>query len=169
MIIVPGFLKQSGKLKIPEARAQKSNPFTGAFYVIGSENDGRLKIKVDRGYVNGLEPVTKKNELIGGDENSQPEIEETAAYDSINRCYICIKMAVDEKTGLMAAKKQSDVKSSNLTIVAVDDFHSNDKTIHFHPIAIAIKDHGIKQLAYHDLLHVAIKQYGIFRHFMIAS
>lgn len=168
-MIIPGFIKESKPLKIPEYRKPRGNFFMGAFFVTGSSDGAKITIQIDRGFVNGIEPVTQAGALIGGDGNNQPTLELAAAYDDANRCYICIQVGIDSATGLMTAKKQADATANNLGIIAVKDFQSQDPTVHYHPIAIDHKDHGIKQLAYHDLLHVPIKQYGKFRHFMIAS
>lgn len=168
-MIIPGFIKESKSLKIPEYRKPRTNIFQGAFFVSGYSDGSNLTIQVDRGYVNGLEPVTPSGDLIGGDGDKQPTIELRASYSDLNRCYICLQVGINQGTGLMTAKKQADVSSDMLGIVAVKDFHSSDPSVHYHPIAIDHKDHGLRQLSYHDLLHVAIKQYGTFRHFMVAS
>jgi len=168
-MILPGFIKESKALKIPDYRRQKSNLFMGAFYVDGSNLNGVMTVQVDRGYVNGLEPVSESGDLIGGNDDSQPYLNLKAKYDSMNRCYICIKLQIDPASGLMVARTQADVTPINLTIEAVDDFHSDDPAIHYHPIALEKKEQGFRQLAYHDLLHVSVKQYGAFRHFMVAS
>jgi hypothetical protein len=168
-MIIPGFIKESTPLKIPEYRKQRANFFQGAFYVSGSSDGINLNIQVDRGFVNGLEPVTDSGDLIGGAGDGQPSLQLKVSYDDADRCYICLRLGIDPATGLMKARKQADVTMETLGIVAVDDFHSDDPAVHYHPIAIDHKDHGLRQLSYHDLLHATVKQYGSFRHFMLAS
>lgn len=168
-MIIPGYIKESKPLKIPEYRKQRTNIFQGAFFVSGYADATSLTIQVDRGYVNGLEPVTPSGDLIGGDGNKQPTLQLQSFYDDSNRCYICLKVGINKDTGLMTAKNQADVTPYTLGIEATKDFHSTDPSVHYHPIAIDHKDHGLRQLSYHDLLHVAIRQYGTFRHFMVAS
>jgi hypothetical protein len=167
--IVPGYISKPKTLEKPDSQVQPRSVFWGAFYCSGATVSGLMTLQVDRGYVNGLEPVTSKNELIGGTDIYQPFMQFQPSYDDLGRAYICIKMAIDPITGLMKAQTQKDVTPATLTIDVMQTFISSDPAVHYHPIAIDHKDHGFKQMTYHDYLHVSIKQYAVYRHFMIAS
>lgn len=123
--------------------------FTGAWDVSGSVTDGKVNVTVGRGTVNGFEPIVS-GVPIGGNGQPPPSIIGTAEYDKNDRCYICIKIKVDKKTGKMKVppgEEDLTIKISKHTKLG----ESSDYWLH--PIALITKSGALGQIAYFDYLH----------------
>ena len=169
MNIFPLGRQQKAKLGFPTNPRNARFAFRGSFYVDGSIGTTSSNVTIDRGYVNGLEPVLGTgNILISGDPNTQiqPALSDTTDSDI---AWICLQIAVDPKTGVMVAQNQASVTTANLTISLEETVDNADPSVYHHPIAVYKSGMGITQISYFDFLHISIVVDNIPRHLMIAS
>jgi len=121
-----------------------------------------IKASISLGYVNGIEPT------IGSSRISDKDVYYTGAlkFDTYKRCYIGVVIKVNTNGKMLAIKQ--DQAENNLFIEARANNISNPDEC-FHPLAIWHEKQGLHQLAFHDLLHISIIQYGRPRSLIFSS
>ncbi|NBQ47135.1 MAG: hypothetical protein EBU33_01570, partial [Sphingobacteriia bacterium] len=109
-----------------------------------------------RGTVNGYEPILNGSPIsgVGADgkmrSGGPPCLSDDAKFDKYGRCYVCIKIKVDPKTGKMKLPPTED----DLTVKITDKPRLGESDKYWlHPIAIFTKDGRMGQVAYFDYLH----------------
>jgi hypothetical protein len=136
------------------------NNFEGAWAVSGgfsqSKSSRRISISVGRGTVNGYEPIINGSPVsgIGADgkmmKGGPPTLSADAEFDKYGRCYVCIKVKVDPKTGNMKTPPTEDDLSIKITSKPKLE---EDESYWLHPIAVFTEDGRMGQVAYFDYLH----------------
>jgi hypothetical protein len=162
MIVLAVKKKKSVPLVRPDSTRTPRRSFRGAFYVEGYLDRNVLKGRIGRGFVNGIEPMIADKKI--SDEGAI--FEYPISFDAYDRAYIGVSINL-KPDGSMVATKQEKAEN-NLTISLQGNILSPANT-HFHPIAIWHKQYGLHQVAYHDLLHISIKQFGKPRSLIFAS
>lgn len=147
--------------------------FRGAFR-ISFEGE---KIKVGRGFVNGLEPLIEKIPITGTDKLPPPSLAlKEDKFDETGRSWICIIGKVDPKSGrIVEPKKGTDGKTSGkleLWIEQRDNRTDPDDLLAIKPIAMlkrpAKEKKGfgtLHQIALFDYQHRSAFQNKRWRHF----
>jgi len=149
--------------------------FRGAWYVsggiIGQGDAAKITVWVDRGYVNGLEPMIGKTVMSGGSQSSPPSVTVPAKFDSEGRAWVGILIQIDPSTGNLRHTTQATMTEKDLTIaVRTSAFlPSADGSSFFHPIAVIRQNSSPIQIAYFDYQWGTMQQHGIWRHFLIPA
>ncbi len=162
MIVLAVKKKKPEPLIRPDSTRTPRRSFRGAFYVEGYLDQNLFKGKIERGFVNGIEPMIGSKKI--SDEGAI--FQHPISFDAYNRAYIGVIIKL-KPNGAMMATNQGNAEN-NLIIGLQGNIFSPANT-HFHPIAIWHKTHGLHQLVYHDLLHLSIKQFGKPRSLIFAS
>lgn len=147
--------------------------FTGAWAVSLSGSS----ITVNRGFIDGIEPVIDDRPISGitskgePDPKGQPSLKlKLDEFTAAGKSFIAIRLKTDA-TGKIIAPEG---KSPEMTIVQTKNLNSpEDDTVHLHPIAMLRrppKDKSVFgtliQIAYFDYQHRSAKQNGKLRHFL---
>ena len=163
-----GISLRSAGNKILVGVRQKNSGYSGAWAVTGSVNQDGLSVKVNKGLVNGIEPVIGEDP-IGGVlpdgtlcENGQPVLK-----GSVNgRVYVCLKITPDKNGRIEYNEKEVKLgKESSLTVEVVSAFlgrgnggEGESSKSWYHPLAIFDQCGLVAQLAYFDYFYKAYKK-----------
>ena len=127
------------------------------FRVNGSIDSGGVNVTIDMGFVNWREPKIGGQKIGGwgtdGKRFPQPILSDSLKYDEYHRCYISLKVKVDDD-GTMPADPPEDY----LTIVVTNKRtcnHDYGPGYWLHPIAVINKSDRPKivQCVHYNLLH----------------
>lgn len=155
--------------------AAKEPLFRGAWYVsggiIGQGSKAMITVWIDRGYVNGLQPMIGKILMSGDAQSPPPAITVPAKFDAEGRAWVGILINIDPATGNLRNTTQAKLTENDLTISiqTTTIIPSANGSIFFHPIAVIRKNLSPIQIAYFDYQWGTVQQHGIWRHFLIPS
>ena len=123
--------------------------------------DSNIIVTVGRGTVNGYEPIVSGFPIsgIGADGNMRdggpPSIRGKFELDVYGRCYVCIKLKINPKTGKMNVPPTE----SDLTIkISKHTELGESEEYWWHPIAVFSRGGVLAQVAYFDFIHYASKR-----------
>lgn len=136
--------------------------FPHPFRMQVSVKDGKVEVTFNRGYVNWAEPKVAGSPMSGddpakgGSRGAPPILKGSLEYDKYNRCYICLKVRVDDD-GTMP----KDPDESYLSIVVSKGTrrgHSLGGEYWLHPLGVIAKGADgnppvFCQNVYFNLLH----------------
>jgi hypothetical protein len=146
----------------PDSTRTPRRSFRGAFYTEGFLDRNEFRCKIDRGFVNGIEPMIGNKKI--SDEGAV--FQYPISFDAYERAYIGVIIKLKPNGAMMATNQAS---AQNNLIIGLQASIFPPANAHFHPVAIWHKTHGLHQLVYHDLLHISIKQFGKPRSLIFAS
>jgi hypothetical protein len=145
------------------------NSFVGAFKVSGGiyrNGDTReISVTVGKGTVNGYEPIVRGRAISGTGSDGRlhrdgPPVITGRAEFRDRRCFVCIKVKVDMRTGKMPLPPGEE----NLTVVISKNIKNGESPEYWlHPIALFTEPYttseGVEvsselhQIAYFNLMH----------------
>lgn len=123
---------------------RRAPSFCGAWYV---SRAGQDKLRVARGFVNGMEPVISGLPISGPDAT----LAVPKAQDPAKPRWVCVRVKVD-KDGKMLAKPDA-VTEDNLTVVLSGAPFVHAGELADHPLACLVGE-TLWQIAYFDYQHM---------------
>lgn len=159
--------------------------FNGSWQVRGGVVNSEIRVTVDRGFVNGYEPIVNGVPIGGvkrdGKFVGQPTVRGSADYDKYGRVYVSLRVRVpvwkeaasdapgDWEDGKMVTPPTED----DLTVVVTNIRESRQQPIEqglwYQPLAVITHDGRLAQIAYFDYQHFTSPREGSLRNNAIYS
>jgi hypothetical protein len=159
--------------------------FNGSWQVRGGVVNNEVRVTVDRGFVNGWEPIVDGVPIGGvgrdGKFVGQPTVRGQADYDKYGRVYVSLRVRVpvwkgsaseapeDWEDGKMVTPPAED----DLTVVVTKIRESREQPIElglwYQPLAVITHDGRLGQIAYFDYQHFTSARSGSARNNAIYS